>query len=317
VKISIGSGTIIMSERRHDIDWLRIVAILAVFLLHSTHFFDEGTDWHLQNEKQSFLILIFRSLINIWVMELLFLLAGAASWFSLRTRNGGQYLLERIKRILVLVYTVGLFVLLPPTLYFTSVTNRGFTGTYFQIYPVYLKNVVSGGFSIKNPFFFDIWAGHLWFLQFLFIISLVALPLLLYLKSDRGQRLIKGLASVCERPGGIFLFLIPLAGVRVLFKHFFIWDRTWADMIYYAVFFLIGYIMVANKRFTEGFRKHGWLCLGFGLLAYGGIGYFVQALGYNFPGGEEPFSLSYVFFNIIAGFGNLCFLFIFSMSRFS
>ena len=194
-----------MKERRYDIDWLRIVAIIAVFLLHSTHFFDEGTDWHVQNKDQSIAVLVFRGLINIWVMELFFLLSGAASWFSLKSKSGGQYLLERVKRIFVPMYTVGIFVLLPPTLYFTLVTNRGFTGTFWQMYPTYLNNVISYGFNIKSPFLFGIWPGHLWFLQFLFIMSVVLLPLLLFLRSERGHRLVSWLAGVCTSGRDLFV----------------------------------------------------------------------------------------------------------------
>jgi peptidoglycan/LPS O-acetylase OafA/YrhL len=29
-----------MKDRRHDIDWLRVIAMLAVFLFHCTRFFD-------------------------------------------------------------------------------------------------------------------------------------------------------------------------------------------------------------------------------------------------------------------------------------
>ena len=46
-----------MKERRYDIDWLRIIAMLAVFLFHCTRFFDpEG--WHLKNTEQSDIIFI-------------------------------------------------------------------------------------------------------------------------------------------------------------------------------------------------------------------------------------------------------------------
>ena len=139
-----------------------------------------------------------------------------------------------------------------PTLYFTLVTNRGFTGNYWQMYPTYLNHVISYGFNIKSPFFFGIWPGHLWFLQFLFIMSVVLLPLLLFLRSERGNRLVQWLAGVCARPGGIFLFLIPLAGVRILFKHIFPGDKTWADLIYYAVFFLVIInVLAQNYRDNE------------------------------------------------------------------
>ncbi len=34
--------------RRYDLDWLRVGAILAVFVFHSSRFFDT-TDWHVKN----------------------------------------------------------------------------------------------------------------------------------------------------------------------------------------------------------------------------------------------------------------------------
>ncbi len=49
-----------MKERRYDIDWLRVVAMLAVFFFHCARFF-VPIDWHLQNAEQSIPGLIFSS----------------------------------------------------------------------------------------------------------------------------------------------------------------------------------------------------------------------------------------------------------------
>lgn len=224
-----------MKARRYDIDWLRIVAILGIFLTHSLRFFDTGS-WHLKNLQQTFLVDSLRFVfIWLWVMELLFLLSGAASWYSLSSRNGGQYLLERVKRLLIPLYGVGMLVLLPPQLWFELVTNRGLSDTFWQFLPRYFASLPRDivGFAphdLQSPSFLVPFGfpGHLWFLRWLFLISLISLPLLLYFKSERGQRLIGKLASVCERPGGVFIFVIPMAvfliGLRFLFRG----ERTWA-----------------------------------------------------------------------------------------
>ena len=55
-----------------------------------------------------------------------------------------------------------------------------------------------------------------------------------------------------------------LIGLRFLFKG----ERIWADFLYYIVFFIIGYIMAADPRFTEGFKNTGgyaWHCGSLGL----------------------------------------------------
>jgi len=282
-------------ERRYDIDWLRILAILAVFFFHCARFFDP-TDWHLKNVEQSFIALLFVGLLDLWIMPLFFLLSGAGSWYALKSRTGGQYLFGRVKRLLIPLYTVGAFILLPPQLYWDRLTKGTFAGSFWEFYPHYFETL-SLRFDLG---FLSFWPGHLWFLYFLFLISLLTLPLLLYLKSEPGQRLIERLAAWCDRRGGIFLFLIPLAIVRICLRGFFQGEHTWADLFYYAVFFLIGYIMPADKRFTEGFKRHGWVCLALGIAGFGGEIFMIGLLGYNYPGGES-FSWIYVLFQIVMG----------------
>ncbi len=290
-----------MKERRYDIDWLRVIAMLAIFFFHCARFFDtEG--WHLKNVEQSFTVEVLRlGLIWVWVMELFFLLSGVGSWYALKSRTGGQYLLERVKRLLIPLYTVGMFILIPPQAYFEVVTNRGYTGTFWEWLPRYFGGLpgdfVSANFQDAQFLVPYTFSGHLWFLQYLFLISLMTLPLLLYLKSERGQRWIERLAGWCARWGGIFLFVIPLALVRIALTFLFRGERTWADFLYYAVLFVIGYIIPADQRFTESIKRHGWVCLALWIAGFGGAAFFVLVLGYN-PD-SELFSFMYVLFQIV------------------
>ena len=293
--------------RRYDIDWLRVIAMLAVFIYHCSRFF--GTEgWHLKNAQQSLVVFVLtRGLIWTWVMELFFVLSGVGAWYALKSRTGGQYLWERIKRLLIPLYTVGLFILIPPQAYFEAVTNGGYTGTFWEFLPRFYSQILDGFFDffpyVLNdparlvPFGFP---GHLWFLQYLFLISLVTLPLLLYLKSGGGQRWIDRLAGWTDRRGGIFLFVIPLALILIGFRSLFSGGRTWADFLWYATFFVIGYIMVADKRFTESIKRHGWVSLALWLVGtFGGLTIFVLVLGYDPMPGNEPFSLIYVLYQIV------------------
>ncbi len=280
--------------------------MLAVFFFHCARFFGGG-DWHLLNDEQSLVATLFIGVLDMWIMPLFMLLSGAGSWYALKSRTGGQYLIERVKRILIPLYGIGAFVLLAPQAYFEFVTHSGgVVPSFWEFYPRYVAGIFSG-VSFETPFFFNIMYGHLWFLQYLFLISLVVLPLLLFLKSERGQRFISKLAGLCIRWGGIFLFLIPLVVVRISFVHFFTQEHTWANFLAYAVFFLMGYIMVADQRFTDGIKKHAWIFLALGIIGFGGEGYFIFVLRYNYanlhhPGGE-PFSLMYVIFQVLMSVG--------------
>src|SRR5512138_3221717 len=96
------------SVRRYDLDWLRVLAMLGVFFFHNARFFDPF-DWHVKNAQHSTAALVFVGFLNCWQMPLLMLLAGAGSWFALQRRTGGQYIVERVRRLLVPLYTIGLF----------------------------------------------------------------------------------------------------------------------------------------------------------------------------------------------------------------
>ena len=285
-----------MNERRYDIDWLRVLVMLAVFFFHCARFFGGGT-WHLNNSEESIVALIFIGWLDMWFMPLFCLLSGVGSWYALRSRNNGQYVLERIKRILVPLYTVGPFLLLPPQYYFEIFSNAGYRGTFWEMLPRYFSGLRHFSFDWPGGLVHVPFSGHLWFLQYLFLISLVALPLLRYLRSEQGLRLIYSLSGWCNRRGGIFLFLVPIIIIRIGLRSIFQGEHNWADFLEFVVFFVIGYILPADSRFTESIKKHGWTCLILGSVSALVISYFVFGLGYK-PGGTL-FSLTFVLFETV------------------
>jgi glucan biosynthesis protein C len=290
-----------MKDRRYDIDWLRVIAMLAVFAFHSTRFFDTDS-WHLKNPEQSELLFVLtRGLIWPWVMELFFLLSGVGTWYALKSRPAGAYLWERVKRLLVPLYTVGLLVLLPPQFYFELVTRSGYRGSFWQSVPRFFAGFGPPRVTAVPDALLPIpFSGHLWFLQYLFLISLLTLPLLRYLRSEPGQRWVTRLAGWCDRRGGILLFVIPLALALIGLRGLFVAERSWADLVWYATFFVIGYVMSADRRFTEAIKRHGWVCLGLWLGAfYGGIGFLVLVAGYDPMPGHQSFSWMYVLYQVL------------------
>jgi peptidoglycan/LPS O-acetylase OafA/YrhL len=70
--------------------------------------------------------------------------------------------------------------------------------------------------------------------------------------------------------------------------------------LWYAFFFVIGYIMVADRRFTENIKRHGWAGLALWLVGFFGVlSILVLVLGYDPMPGNEPFSLMYVLYQIV------------------
>jgi glucan biosynthesis protein C len=281
--------------RRYDIDWPRIIAMAAIFLLHTLHFFDEGTDWHLRNVDQSGIVSLVRSLIDMWAIPLFFVLSGAGAWFALQRARAGRFLVERVRRLLIPLYTVGLFAIVLPQIYFDAFTN-GYRGSFGAIIGRSLGSVrFDPGWPGLSSFFF----GHLWFLQFLFLVSILVLPLLIFLRGTPGKRFIGRVASWCNRRGGLLLLAAPYAAVRIALLGFFHFQHSWSDLVCFAILLLIGYVLMADERFTAGIKRDGRIALVAGLVALGCLAVFVYALGYDIYG--TPFSLRYVGFQLLSG----------------
>ena len=139
-------------------------------------------------------------------MPLLFLLAGAASWFALSRRSGGRYAGERVKRLLV-PFVFGLLVLIPPQSYLGLLSHSGSAPAYFQ----WLAEFFHLNAADLDGYFLGghTW-GHLWFIAHLLLYSLLALPLMLFLRRGAGRRVVAAIARAATLPGVILLFALAL-----------------------------------------------------------------------------------------------------------
>jgi hypothetical protein len=151
--------------RRHDLDWLRVFAVVVLLLFHSARPFDEW-GWHIKNEIVSGFITNILQFINIWHMPLFFLLSGSAAWFAMFLRPERSFAKERVKRLFIpLVF--GMAVIIPPQVYIERIFRSQFEGSYFSFY----LEAFNGSYPKGNLSW-----HHLWFLAYLFVFSLLALP---------------------------------------------------------------------------------------------------------------------------------------------
>jgi glucan biosynthesis protein C len=249
--------------RRYDIDWLRVLAVLLLFPFHTARVFDTFSEFYAKNSELSEALTYFIAYVHPWHMPLLFLLAGASSWFALEFRSGRQYIRERFIRLLV-PFIFGLLVILPPQSYFGLVGHSGFSGSFLEWYPNFFKINPSdidgyylGGFTL----------GHLWFIIFLFVFSLIALPLFLWLKRNSGKRIAQWIAVFCSIPGLIFLLGLPLYLMYRLIDFY-------PSPLYFIAYFILGYILVADDRFGKSINQHKAIALVLGPVLYLIIAYF-------------------------------------------
>lgn len=257
------------SGRLHYLDWLRVSLILGVFLYHALHPFDETIDWHIKNDEQSIVVMLILILVIPWGLPLFFMVAGAGSKFSLRRRTSRQFARERVMR-LGIPFVVGSVLLTPIQLYLEAVHKGEYEGSFLGFVPEMLSGLAPSHWNL--PLVLTEWGLHLWFLAFLFLYSMLALPVFEWFRGDSGQAFIARLASLADHRGGLLAFVIPLTLVRIAIQPFFPQEHGWLDFTYSFVFFVMGYVIYSDDRFLPAIRRDRWLLLGCGLAGIAGGG---------------------------------------------
>ncbi len=254
------------SVRLYYLDWLRVLAIFLVFLFHAVHPFDYN-DWQIKNADQSEIITIILMLVFLWGMPFFFLVAGASSWFALQRRTSNQYVSERFKRLFI-PFLAGL-ILFSPIQFYLEWLNKvqlGMQPISFQEY-IAVEIPAFKPLMLRYPGFSPWWLGfgfHLWFIAFLFFFALFTLPLFRWLKAEKGESLVSRLAGFSERRGGLLVFILPLVLVQLIIRPHFPEEHDWGDFIYLMCFFILGFILYADGRFTNAVRKDWWILLAAG-----------------------------------------------------
>jgi peptidoglycan/LPS O-acetylase OafA/YrhL len=246
--------------RLHYLDWLRVLATLGVFLFHAINVFGPAK-FEINNAERSDVIMMIQAFFFPWGMPVFFLVAGAGSWFALRRRTAGQFTRERTLRLLVPFFTGT--ILLGPIQLYLSWSHKSATGVWDGAFVEFVAERLSYPF----PKILGAIGYHMWFLGFLFFFSLLALPLFIWLKGEAGRRTISRLARLCERRGAILLFILPLAAIRLSLQLFFPQLQSWAEFFYFGAFFVLGYLLFADERFTRAIRRDWRILLGVGITA--------------------------------------------------
>jgi glucan biosynthesis protein C len=268
--------------RLYYLDWLRVLATLGVFMFHAINIFGPAK-FEINNAERSDVVFMIQGFFFPWGMPLFFLVAGAGSWFALRRRTAGQFTRERTLRLLV-PFFAGTILLGPVQLYL-SWSHKSATGVWDGSFVEFVAERLSYPF----PKILGAIGYHMWFLGFLFFFSLLALPLFIWLKGEAGRRTISRLAGLCERRGAILLFILPLAVIRLSLQPFFPQLQSWAEFFYFGAFFVLGYLVFADERFSRAIRRDWWILLGVGIAALLACTAMILSLGFEIEKAPRTF----------------------------
>ncbi len=230
-----------LSTRRHDLDWLRLIAIIILLFFHTGMWFNQW-GWHVKNNETTTSFQYWMVWSHYFRMPLLLFISGAGTFMALGKLSPQQFRGERFKRLFIpLVF--GMFVIVPPQIYFEHIKEYNgywdFYKTVFNFVP-YPK----GSFS---------W-HHLWFILYLFIYSLLALPLLTYLRSARSAKFKRNFFYVLSSPAAmLFIPSLLMLASQIILRPFFPEEthnliKDWAYFTFYFSFFAMGILSYSNQN---------------------------------------------------------------------
>lgn len=245
--------------RKHYIDNLRNLTILLLFPVHTFMIWNDfGSKfyiWQGENRLLSTLIV----LVNPWFMPLLFILAGISARYALDKRSNREFIVQRVHKLL-LPFVCGMLFSVPFQTLFARRFFDAYDGGILEHWKYFYSHLTdfSGYDGAFSP-------GHLWFILFLFLISMLLMIVFCFVPYQRT------VIKVGKMPiWGVLGLFIPVWLMYYLgnFGGFSI-GKDFA-------LFLLGYYFFSNDAVMDTIEKHiKWLAVlwGIGTIALGVLYY--------------------------------------------
>jgi glucans biosynthesis protein C len=241
-----------MTERRYDLDWLRIAAFGSLILYHVGMFY-VSWDFHVKSSRASEAIEPLMLLVNPWRLTLLFLISGAATRFIADKMSAWKLTTSRMGRLWPPLL-LAVFVIVPPQSYY-EIVEAIQEGAPLTVDNFYLRYVTgSGNWCDADGCLFTPTYNHMWFVAYLILYTLALILLLPLLR-----RAPKAISVLIAGPGllltpWLFLFaaraiLFPIFGETHDFR-----ADPYAHTTYFVAF-LFGFAIAKHQSFFERCTK--------------------------------------------------------------
>ncbi len=132
--------------------------------------------WHLKSAFQSDILKSFMLLLNPWRMSLIFLVSGITLSLVEPKISRIQLLKQRTIRVFVPLL-IGMYIIVPPQLYFELASKEGFSDSYLSFIHFYIDIDTEKYPHHQHGSLGLLTWNHLWYLAYLFCYTLIYLAL--------------------------------------------------------------------------------------------------------------------------------------------
>lgn len=239
------------SERRPDLDWIRVIAFFLLILYHVGMFYVPW-DWHVKSSHVLPELQPVMEAVNPWRLTLLFVISGAATRFMAAKLWTGRMFKDRSARLLVPL-AFGMAVIVAPQSWAEVMEKNGYAGSFLDFWPRYLT--FDQSFGIILPTY-----NHLWFVAYLWVYTAAALALRPWWgRLDGLIARIGGFPALLIAPASVFAIIEATAG-RAWGETHIVWADGYAHL-HYGLAFLLGLSLARIDAAWEGLERGRWISL--------------------------------------------------------
>jgi glucan biosynthesis protein C len=239
VETMITNNCKIIDSRLSELDWLRVILILAVFLHHVCMPFN-GDGWHIMNNESSKILDDIMVYFEQFRLPILFFISGSGSVILLSKITVKKFVLGKFLRLFIPLLAGSLLVI-PPQTYIENIVDLQ---SYWQEYPQLALN-------------FD--ANHLWFIEYLLVFFMIAIPLNKFFSSSLGIAVVNSVQKLSKYKIGLYLLVILLIVIKVCFSLMFSSDDNKIENLssssFYLFFFIAGMVFIHSKGIWQAVCK--------------------------------------------------------------
>lgn len=235
-------------NRRYDLDWIRDITVISIIFFHSLIIFftRESAVMYVRSGVNLKFCIYGEAVLSRISMPILFILAGYSIKKSLEKRTVKEVISNRVRKLLFPFLIVSL-TLNPLTSYIYGITQRRAI-TYCSHWLKFVTSI-SKDFEGRTTGYSPM---HLWFILYLFIYSMICLPLFSKLDSSAWQKRFERIAEILSRPYCLLLLVIPYPFI------FFIEIMDEMNPIGYLYLFLTGYLLATSEKYQKALERDRW-----------------------------------------------------------
>ena len=246
------------SDRRFDLDWIRVMAILVVFLYHSTRFFNLEA-WHIKNTDTYVWVEIWNYFATLWMMPIFFIISGMGLFYVLRKNSEWkQFYTDKFTRLMIPLI-VGTFTHSALQIYLERITHNQFSGSFFSFFPSYFSGFY---LEIGGTGNFAFHGMHLWYLLFLFLFSLLCYALFKWLMGSANRLLIRFTNLLTNSFLMYMIFPFVLLSMKLIIPASILnaGSGGWG-FIYYLWFLIAGFVITSSPELSLKIKNKSGLSL--------------------------------------------------------